>query len=109
VSEGIKRMLAEREALAERERVSSALEDSPKKLLESEAAMKMVDLAQPFIDGISPDPTKWLPSSLLRIGYCVISTGDNPETALDFVERHLDIARERYKAGLDPNPFLGRP
>ena len=106
---GIKKMLAERAAREERERVFVATENSPKKILEEEGAMRMIDLAQPFIDGLHGDETKFSPSSLLRIGYCVISTSEHPENALDFVGRHLDIARERYKAGLDPNPFLGRP
>lgn len=105
MSAGIKRMLAEKAQLAEQDRVGIALGNTPKKLLEVEAAMKMIDLAQPFIDEYATDPTKWNPSALLRIGYCVIGTGEHPKDALAFVEAHLTIARKRYLAGKDPNPF----
>lgn len=109
MSAAIKKMLADKARMEEAERIALAVENSPKRLEEQEAAMKMVDLAQPFIDEHATDPTKWPPSALLRIGYYVIATGNKPKGALDFVVRHLEIARKRYKAGLDPNPFLGRP
>lgn len=106
MSDGIKRMLREREERAEAERLQAAMLNSGTALREEEAAMKMIDLAQPFIDEHATDPTKFTPSAKLRIGYCLIGTSAHPERALDFVERNLDIARARYKAGLDPNPFL---
>jgi hypothetical protein len=105
MSAAIKKMLAEREAVKERRRIRVAVENSPKKIEEIAAAMKMVDLAQPFIDEHATDLTKWKPSQLLRIGYCTLATSDSSKSALQFVERHLGIARERYMAGLDPNPF----
>lgn len=99
-------MLAERKALEEEAELKLRLADSHSVRSEIEAVDRMLEIAAPFIDEHATDPTKWKPSSLLRIGYCMIATSTHPDSALDFVRRHLDKARARFRAGLDPNPFL---
>ncbi len=96
---GIKRMLAERAALAA----------PPKKRAYDPYAhlFEMIERAAPFIDEGSPS-NKWKPSELLKITYFAMSTGpaiDGQTQGANFVLKMLDRARQNYIDGKHPDPW----
>ena len=95
MSEGIKRMLAERQAKP----------PAPKSVPPFDDLFERIDMAAPFIDeGCAPN--RWRPSEILKVTYCMMADGDSgPRRARLMVEKHLRTARDRYKRGEHPNPF----
>ena len=96
---GIKRMLAERAALASPPKEKAY--DPHVHLFE------MIDRAAPFMDEGSHS-NKWRPSELLKISFFMMSTGpssDGQTHAANYVLKILDRARELYIDGKHPNPW----
>jgi hypothetical protein len=104
-------------AMLERRRKAAILEEAERRAFEKSerrwnrigaVLFARIDRAAPFIDAGCP-PDKWSPSALLKIMYCAAATGDRAEGARDAAIAVLDIlelARERFRSGLHPNPFL---
>ena len=103
VSEGIKRMLAEWKA---RERT---LSNDPKIEAENDLVFARIKSATAHIDA-RHSGKGWLPSELVKIGYCVLRTGRNPEDADDFVETMLAASGMPTEGGdVKQAPFMGSP
>jgi hypothetical protein len=78
--------------------------------IERDRVFALVEQAAPYIDAVTIlERRGWLPSPLLKLTYWTVRTGPNPDNsfaALNYIERMLDLARERHAQGLDPNPFI---
>lgn len=106
MSEAIKRMLAERARLADRSLRVEAKWDRI-----TADVFDMIDKAAPFMDE-GCGPTKWNPSSKLKILYLTAATSPRPEAgkeAMLFVLQMLDKARSLWVGGLHPDPWADQP
>jgi hypothetical protein len=113
MSEGIKKMLAERAAVQKK---LAADREGAAYVPKREAAWQkgvddtfaMIKRAAPFMDEGS-DPSKWRPSDRLRMVFCVCSTGENSAVmrvhAFRFVHAMLDRARRLWVNGSHPDPW----
>jgi hypothetical protein len=111
VSAGIKRMLAERAALAARASAPIGEPDPRSYQIDPRREARITDLfdrigkAAPYIDN---EATGWLPSIKLKLIWCTVVTGLRPENAwraYRFIEQMLELARLRYLVGIHPDPF----
>lgn len=105
MSAEIIRMLAERQALEPRSSAISQTSDPDLTELFS-----MIDRAAPYIDK-GADQTKWFPSQLLKLTFCIMASGPNPNGRSEgfrFIWKMLDRARRLFLAGRHPNPFIER-
>lgn len=99
MSEGIKKMLAERAALTKK----------PETQVISGELFQMIDKAAPFMDEGTP-PNEWRASDKLKIAFCLGTTGTTGfKKSTVFVLKMLQRARERWVAGLHPNPWTKEP
>lgn len=107
MSEGIKRMLAERAALA-----ADLAAPAPRTYDDALRDMlALIDKAAPYIDEGSPSH-RWRPSELIKLAYFAIATSDYRgarKRAVNFVTLHLHRARELWLAGYHPDPFSSPP
>jgi hypothetical protein len=76
--------------------------------------LDQIERAKPFIDAGPRIELRntWPASSLIRLCYCCLATTDEPdrkEMARDAVRRFLNCARENYRNGFWPDPFLTPP
>lgn len=70
---------------------------------------EMIRKSAPFMDEHTL-PGNWQPSKLLMIAWNIGAAGTTgPKRADLWAMQMLETARRRYIAGMDPNPFLGRP
>jgi len=111
MSDGIKRMLAERAALATR---PPAIDETDR-LFEKQQTSKIRHFFNEGWDG-----SGWSPFHTLEIGYCILMTKEKrPGVFVAFKQREthatlfwrimLREARERYRAGYCADPFTNEP
>lgn len=111
MSDGIKRMLAERAALAAKQRKPEPAY-VPKREAEHQRnvdrMMETIKRAAPFMDEGAP-PGRWRPSDKLRLLYFVSATCENnakaTQNALWFIDAMLDRARKLWVHGFSPDPW----
>lgn len=116
MSDGIKRMLAERDKLKAR---SSLTEDRSKPYERTawddrvDETFDLLARAAPFMDEMSK-PGEWPPSVKLKLVYCIVATcpDNHPDKAFDalkFIHEMLAKARQLWVDGYHPDPWCEIP